>query len=374
MPQVLNPVLFQTLQEQFGEVRVVHQGEPRVTRRVPDPSRPGRFIDQVEQRGEQYQLCCPFCGDTRFRLYVSYAFGQQDNSGNRNFNLWNCHNEKCQQSEVNRRIFRSKTAAPLGRQIVRSAPPSPPAPAPSAPQPIVLPDGLIPITSLPATNPGPAYLIERGFDPAYLEQVWGVRYCSYCTNCTPVATDRILIPIYRPAQMFAPGPQELVLGGWQARLVPGLVLLGGSEAKYINPLGMQKSELLYGLPLAVGAAGPVFVVEGATDAWRVGPGAVALLGKDLSQTQKLLLVYHFAGRPIVVMLDPDAPEAAEKIQQSLQLARPATSGDNRVVLARLPDGRDPADCTREELFALASTALGYPCPVPSLPQTSEGQQ
>ena len=84
---------------------------------------------------------------------------------------------------------------------------------------------------------------------------------------------------------------------------------------------MQKSELLYGLHLAINAMREIYVVEGPADAWRVGPGAVALFGKDLSQTQKLLLVHHFIGRRIVVMLDQDAHEEALKIQHDLRLAR-----------------------------------------------------
>ena len=110
---------------------------------------------------------------------------------------------------------------------------------------------------------------------------------------------------------------------------------------------MQKSELLYGLTLAQNAM-QVYVVEGPADAWRVGPGAVALFGKDLSQTQKLLLVHHFAGRRIVVMLDQDAHEEARKIQHDLRLARGPSGGE--VLLATLPPGRkDPGDCTAEEI-------------------------
>jgi hypothetical protein len=54
----------------------------------------------------------------------------------------------------------------------------------------------------------------------------------------------------------------LVLGGWQARIVPGHEVLGGSDAKYLSAAGMQKSELLYGLTLAIAGDGPVYVVEG----------------------------------------------------------------------------------------------------------------
>ena len=94
---------------------------------------------------------------------------------------------------------------------------------------------------------------------------------------------------------------------------------------------------------------------------------MAIFGKDLSQTQKLLLVHHFAGRPIIVMLDPDAYEEAERIQHTLFLTRGRAEGDNRVAVADLPAHReDPAACTREEITAAASQALGQPVECPGL--------
>jgi DNA primase len=164
--------------------------------------------------------------------------------------------------------------------------------------------------------------------------------------------------------MFAPSPtepQRLVLGGWQARIVPGLEPPTGEDAKYLSATGMQKSELLYGLHLAIAAQGPVYVVKGPSDCWRIGPGAVAIFGKTLATTQKLLLVHHFVGRPIVMMLDPDARQSAEQIQRELALARGHAEGDNRVVIADVPSHReDPADCTRDEIIAAANAALMRP--------------
>jgi hypothetical protein len=82
---------------------------------------------------------------------------------------------------------------------------------------------------------------------------------------------------------------------------------------------------------------------------------VALFGKNLSQTQKLLLVHHFVGRRIVAMLDQDAREEAMKIQHDLRSARAQGS---EVLIANLPPGRkDPADCTPDELAN---------CPIESL--------
>ena len=350
MPSPLNPTLFSTLQAQFGEVRTTNPGQPRIAVRVPDPARPGRFTERATQRGEQYVISCPFCFDDRFRLYISYQYGVLDPAtGQRNYGLWCCHNEKCHQIETNRLMLRSRLAVPISQRYAQHVAIVPAEQTPQPPQEIILPEGLTPIAELPATDPAAAYLTSRGFDLQYLQQTWDVSFCDWCIACRPAATRRIVIPVYRPAHLFAaPGTgQELVLRGWQARLVPGHEVLGGSDAKYLSAAGMQKSELLYGLHLAISAMREIYVVEGPADAWRVGPGAVALFGKDLSQTQKLLLVHHFIGRRIVVMLDQDAQEEARKIQQDLRLAREQGS---EVLIATLPPGRkDPADCTPEEI-------------------------
>jgi len=359
----LHPALYHALQHRFGEVRIANAGQRRLTRRVPDPVRPGRFITQAEQRGEQYVVPCPFCHDHKPRLYVSYVYGRRDpRTGRNNYRLWCCHNERCHEVAANRRIFRSMAAAPIGRQRHRARVEFPSsATRPQEAHEIVLPDGLIPIDALPASHPGPAYLQRRGFDCTDLASTWQISFCDSCMNCQPVATNRIVIPVYRPAQMFAPAtaePQSQVLAGWQARIVPGLLPLAGEDNKYLFPSGMQKSELLYGLHLAMQTSGPVFVVEGTSDCWRIGPGAVGLFGKSLSTTEKLLLVHHFAGQPIVILLDRDAHQDAEQIQRQLLLARSGLPGDNRVVIAELPAHRDdPADCTREEIFDAARCAL-----------------
>ncbi len=351
MPSPLNPTLFSILQAQFGEVRTTNPGQLRITSRVPDPARPGRFTERADQRGEQYAIPCPFCFDDRFRLYISYQYGVLDpTTGQRNYGLWCCHNEKCHQIEANRAMLRSRLAVPISRRHAQHVAVAPADLTPQPPQEIILPEGLTPIAELPADHPAAAYLTARGFDRQYLQATWDVSFCDWCLACRPAATRRIVIPIYRPAQLFTAPSEErpLALGGWQARIVPGYEVLGGSDAKYLSAAGMQKSELLYGLHLAIAAVGPVYVVEGPSDAWRVGPGALALFGKDLSQTQKLLLVHHFAGRRIIVMLDQDAHEEARKMQQDLRLARGPSGGE--VLLATLPPGRkDPADCTPEEI-------------------------
>jgi len=176
-----------------------------------------------------------------------------------------------------------------------------------------------------------------------------------CRNTRPNAEGRIAFPIFRPEPLFSTAVDAATaLAGWQARVVPGVEPPVAVDAKYLSAAGMQKSSALYGLPQAKQATGPAVIVEGPTDVWRYGPGAVALLGKDLSTTQRALLLHHFSGRPLVVMLDGDAQDAAAKIQRELQAAR---GGNDRVVIAWLPAGQDPADLSREQVQGITTEAL-----------------
>jgi DNA primase len=125
----------------------------------------------------------------------------------------------------------------------------------------------------------------------------------------------------------------------------------GDEPKYYTANGMKKSHALYGLH-RVSAEGPVVIVEGPTDVWRVGENAVALFGKTASREQIHLIQTHFAGRPLVVMLDADAGMDANLIVERLYSCRHGSlfkTDWSPVVRAFLPPDRDPGDCSPREI-------------------------
>ncbi|MEK6233263.1 MAG: hypothetical protein N2C14_00975, partial [Planctomycetales bacterium] len=177
---------------------------------------------------------------------------------------------------------------------------------------------------------------------------------------------RILAPVRRPERQFSdiPSPSS-VLAGWASRWI-------GDPPEgvptYLFPSNFPKSRVLYGLLEAKQTTGPVYVVEGITDVWRIGPGAVALLGNSASHEQTLLLRHHFRGCPIVVMLDADAEEAAEKVVTQLVAARGVDSQE-RVVRASLAHD-DPGDSSLQEIHGAAAAALGVAVKEAS-PQISE---
>ena len=115
----LNPDLHQALTAAFRDVSVSSQGELRQVQTLPDWQDGGRLRSLVVASGEQYGVNCPYCGDTRRRLYFSYQWAVRDpDSGNDNLHLVHCHNENCvatrpRQRELLHRVY------PLGASARR---------------------------------------------------------------------------------------------------------------------------------------------------------------------------------------------------------------------------------------------------------------
>lgn len=337
----LNPGLYQALTAAFAQVRVSNNGELRQVQQLPDWQDGGRLRSDTIASGEQYYVNCPYCGDERQRLYFSYLWGERDPAtGSDNLHLVNCRNENCVASRERRRELYHRVY-PLGRERspVPFQPSTVPLPAPFLP---ALPDGiLIPLDQLPASHPAFEYLRQRNFDPAALWETWQVQYCELSLTARPSPIGRLVIPIYTADNRLA---------GWQARYVGDCP---PDQVKYLSCRGMKKSQLLYGLPAAINMLGEaVVMVEGPTDVWRLGPGAVALFGKDMSHHQQDLLDHYLPRRPIVVFLDRDAQDEAVELQRTL------LSRGRVTVLAGLPDGRDDVgDCTANEAWQQVVQAL-----------------
>jgi DNA primase len=93
------------------------------------------------------------------------------------------------------------------------------------------------------------------------------------------------------------------------------------------------------------------VVEGVFDAFRVGPRAVALLGSSLSFQQQQMLQNWWGKGAVCLLLDPDAIEDMDRMLQLLG-KKQYRWGAFKV---ELPDGKDPDDFSREDLWSLIST-------------------
>lgn len=215
---------------------------------------------------------------------------------------------------------------------------------------------MTPIQELDQNHPAVQYLLDRQFDPVEMGIRWGISYCPGATDVRPAFTDRIVIPLFHacPRSKLAQdsGPPDVILAGWQARVIDEISADG---PKYLSSEGLPKSKLLYGLPEAIGTSGPIIVCEGVTDVWRIGPGAVALLGKTISPQQVRLLKRVCGNRPVVILLDRDCLAEAREIRRRLG---GSTSG-RRIALAQLPGSHDdPGDCRPEEVRFCVADALG----------------
>jgi hypothetical protein len=357
----LNELLFHQLKEAFGHVRIANEGEPIKIEHVRDWAyRKGRLRAQVVHNGETYYVSCPFCTDTRQRLAINHSWGVRDEETNDDMlHLAHCFNENCAnsrdvQKELHAMVYPKGTHARNAKLPPKPTKAEPPPPA----VPISLPIHTA-LAKLPKSHPAISYLLHRKFDPERLSARWGVSFCPANLSVKPhFCVGRILMPVYGlKTSLFASNAAapEQVLAGWQARtLEPNPPK---DVPKYLTSKGMQKSRLLYGLPQAIKSTGAVVVVEGVTDAWRVGPGGVALFGKSISTAQVKLLLRHFAGRPIVVLLDADARGEAELVWGLIEQFRLQVDSAP-VVLGTLPPQRkDPGDCTRAELAAIIKNTL-----------------
>lgn len=356
----LNPGLHDRLQATCGNVRVANAG-CRASVRTVQPAQQagftGRAYTHVTQDAERYYVNCPFCGDQRRRLSVHYLYGTVDPLTNRRFNrLLKCFNENCLAEYKNCLRFQHLVFG--GSPLVSSQIPVTKLARPasgrgeweSETHTLTYPRECDRINHAAAKLDTAEYLRRRQFDPERLWKRWGVMYCRFDGACRPRVCERIVAPYYHPLDVGDPD-SEVRLVGWIARQVWGN---GGRQQKYLMPSGFEKSKYLYGLTQVIRTNGPVVVVEGITDVWRLTTNAVALIGTVCSAAQTRLLRKLASQRPIVLFLDDDAQDKANVIRSELQ-----RSGCSNVCIAQPPLGRqDVGECTTEEAWAEVARALG----------------
>lgn len=193
------------------------------------------------------------------------------------------------------------------------------------------PEGLKPLASLPLHK---KYLEGRGFDLDYLDKVWGV---SEGLTLHQRLAWRVFIPIADPSGRAV---------SWTTRAVSD-----AAERRYLTAEPEQEAlpskSLLYGEPHLRHVA---VVVEGPTDAWRVGPGAVATLGTSFTQAQ-LLRLSKYPLRVVAYDREEAAQAAAEKLCEAL------APFAGRTVRVELSAG-DPGSATEKEISRLRRKYLG----------------
>jgi hypothetical protein len=350
-----NEKLHSSLLRTFGEVRISNEGEGAVFTTSTDQES-GRVYATVDpdHRGEQYAVCCPICGDTRFRLCISHRWNTKDPATSAFFGrqLVHCFNAGCDLSDgslIHERaqaidnlesMLRPYVARGMNLYVTRTPT--------RAIEKASLPGDCVPITQLPETHPAIMYLQERRFDPAWLERTFGLMFCREGKN----VAGRIIIPIQCGGKLV----------GWQARYVGEPPT--DNIPKYLNMTGLPKSRVVYNYDNAKHTSFGV-IVEGVTDAWRIGPQAVAILGSTISTRQIELASAAWGQAGVALLIDGDARSTEQK-RRKYEKVRDRLVGSGTfawgVLEVILPDGMDPGDMTMAQVWQLIikqAKAAGY---------------
>lgn len=330
----LSPALFERLKHRFREVRISNPGVPAVVHTFPNPARPGTTMRHAQCWGEYYRVCCPFCNDIDFKLWINHLYGAEydERYGRRaGTYLACCYKNNClsvpgRAQQLENLIFGQ--GRPLSSKLpivdgdinaVRTE--------------VSVPGKIFSLAELADDHPALEYLRSRNFDPHELATFFNVGFCASASTDYPSMTGRIYIPVYHD--------QRLIM--FQGRRPTGANL----PIKYYT--AGKKSMCLYNYDRAASQS-CVVLVEGAPSVWRLNPFGVALFGKTLSLWQQNMIVQTWAGKPVFLMLDYGAETELEKL--ILQL-------DNRglqLIPVPMPDERDPADYTRDELRLMLQAA------------------
>lgn len=169
-----------------------------------------------------------------------------------------------------------------------------------------------PSDSGPMRGPHRRYLEGRNFDPDRIEREWGVLGtgpAAYLDDGAGRIIDyrsRLLIPVFWDGREVS----------FQARDATGR-----SELRYVScPPALEvvhHKRVLYGRQERWGDVG--IVVEGVTDAWRLGPLACATLGVAYATEQVVEIARRFRRVAIVFDPEPAAQRQARRLAGTLRL-------------------------------------------------------
>ena len=377
-----NRKLYLAMKQIFGETpRIINEGEPcRLVNVYAEYS----FVPQTQDLlasqtpgGEQYAVNCPFCGDTRQRLYISHMWDAEFVQNNCRYHcaerLMHCFNEDCTSILANR----SKLANSLREAMGSVSEIDEEAMSVEAVElhnelanQCLFPAETVKVNDASTPIEVQTYLAERGFDRNYLAEQWEVGWLArYGKFSYPM----LVIPVYQNDEYWF----------WQGRLVPVTGHVGDTVEydsttmrpfpKYYFPHGVKKAWALYNIDRAR-THDTIFLVEGVTDAWAIGEQAVARFGKQLSGAQVQLLVNQCPGKHIIIVPDGDDPQALDAAKEdAMRLEVQAAFAS--VKLAELPEGKDPGDLvkmfnTREEIVCHLKSEAISPLQARAIPTLS----
>jgi len=183
------------------------------------------------------------------------------------------------------------------------------------------------------------YLLGRKFDPDEIQDLWRIMATgpgSVVRTREGKSVDfsyRIIIPVFLRGKMVT---------------YQGRDWTGKSSRKYLacppEAEGYPIKDLLYGADEAEESGdGEAVLMEGVTDVWRWGPGAVACFGIKHSPHQIRELARRFDR--VTMAFDPEGTAR----MQARRIAKELEWLGLEVRSPRLPWGKDPGDMEREDL-------------------------
>jgi DNA primase len=109
--------------------------------------------------------------------------------------------------------------------------------------------------------------------------------------------------------------------------------------------GLKKQRMLYNFDRAITQTSAV-IVEGLTDVHMVGAAGMATMGATISPVQAQLLAVNFAGKPIILLYDPEAVEETSRAMSRLM----ASCTQSPVIDVHLPIGTDPGSTDHNTIW------------------------
>ncbi len=191
---------------------------------------------------------------------------------------------------------------------------------------------LPPMTQYNLTKQHIDYLLSRRFDPIELKTKWNLM----STGNIGAYSHRILAPIYFRGHMVSYQCRATKIG----QNPPYLACAGHDEL-------IKHKDIIYGFDAAI-RLNQCIVVEGITDVWRLGYGAVATFGKSFTKAQLLLIANNF--KHIFILPDSD-------VKEEETMTEPLAGLGKEVEEIRLDKG-DPGDMRQGDADYLMKT-LGF---------------
>ena len=327
----LNPVLYRLLKRKFGSVKIASEGESYIAGNEMWNPVTDRFDTEVIQTGEYYQVCCPFCSDTKFRLYINHMWCKES-GGSRLMHMAICFNDtNCLRAWAARQDLLEEITE-LEDDVLFEARIKPGKEVDPEDVEISWPGPCTRVDRLPRKHLAVQYLIGRGFDPERIGKFYNVRYCH--DSFRWMAKDRLIIPVYSKRKMV----------GWQGRFTGEMKWSNpNAPPKYYTSPGMPRRLVLYNIANAARYRTGV-IVEGPTDVWAFGPMAVCTLGSTMTARQQSLFKSAFKGRSAILLYDPEEYEkpGVKKLMNNFGGKNVFSDGFAAV---KLPVGTDPGRYT-----------------------------